>query len=453
MKEKLFEKILIANRGEIALRIIRTCKDLGIKSIIVHSTADTESFPVKFADSAICIGPEKSMQSYLNIPAIISAAEVSNAEAVHPGYGFLAENSEFVEICKQCNLVFIGPDSTVMNLMGNKSNARDTVKKAGFPVIPGSDKVIETIEEAKSFAKKIGYPIIIKASAGGGGRGMRVVNNETELEVAFNSAKKEAMEAFKNDSIYIEKYFKYAHHIEVQILADKYKNVIHLGERDCSIQRRHQKLLEETPSPFLNDKVRNEICEVAVGIARAVNYENAGTIEFLVDEKKNFYFMEMNTRIQVEHPITEERTGIDIVKWQILISAGYKLPFKQQDIKFIKHSIECRINAEDPDNNFMPNTGKIINCHFPNGIGVRMDSYIYEHYDVPPYYDSLLGKLIVSGYNRREAISRLNRALDEIIITGLKTTIPFHKKIINNIDFIDGNYTTNFITKLLSKGV
>lgn len=449
MNELIFKKILIANRGEIALRIIRACKDLSIGSIIVHSVADTESFPVKFADTAICIGPNESKASYLNIPAIISAAEVSNVEAIHPGYGFLAENSEFVDVCKECNIIFIGPDSRLINLMGDKANARETVKKAGFPVIPGSDKIINSIEEAKLIAKQIGYPIMLKASAGGGGRGMRMVKAEVELENAYNSAKQESEKAFGNGDLYIEKYIKECHHIEVQILADKYGNVIHLGERDCSIQRRHQKILEETPSPFLNEKVRKEMCEVAVGIVKSVGYENAGTIEFLVDENKKFYFMEMNTRIQVEHPITEEATNIDLVKWQILIACGVKLPFKQNDIKFYGNVIECRINAEDSENNFMPSTGKIKSCHLPSGIGVRVDSHIYENYTVPPYYDSLLGKLIVSGYKRKEAISRLNRALDEIILAGVKSNIPFHKKIINNSDFIQGKYSINFLAKLL----
>lgn len=452
MKNDLLNSVLIANRGEIALRVIRACKDLGVKSIIVHSLIDTESLPVKFADVAICIGDNAPKDSYLNIPAIISAAEISNAKAVHPGYGFLAENSHFVDVCKECNIEFIGPSAEIINMMGNKSNARDWIKKNGFPAVPGSDGVVQTVDEAKKVSKKIGYPVMIKASSGGGGRGMRIAKTENDIENAFNSAKKEAEGAFGDGDLYIEKYISEPHHIEVQILADKHGNVIHLGERDCSLQRRHQKILEETPSPFLTEKVRKQIGEVAVQIAKKAGYQNAGTIEFLVDENKNFYFMEMNTRVQVEHPISEEATGLDIVKWQILIASGEKLPFKQKQIKFNKHSIECRINAENPDKNFMPSVGTIKECHFPNGIGIRMDSHIYNDYTIPPNYDSLIGKLIVSGSDRNEAISRLNRALDEIIITGINTTVPFHKKIINDTDFIKGNYSTFFLENFLNKG-
>jgi len=412
----LFKKILIANRGEIALRIIRTCKELGIKTVAVYSEADRYSLHVRFADEAVCIGPGPSKDSYLNIPRIIAAAEITNAEAIHPGYGFLAENAMFAEICESSGIKFIGPTPDAIEAMGDKALAKETMRKAGVPVIPGSDGVVETLEEAREIANEIGYPIMLKAAAGGGGKGMRILNDESELENAWQTARAEAEAAFGNPAVYIEKFIERPRHIEIQILADEYGNVIHLGERDCSIQRRHQKLVEESPSPIVTPGLREAMGQAAVKGAKSVKYRNAGTIEFLVDKNGNFYFMEMNTRIQVEHPVTEMVYGIDIVREQIRIAAGEKLNIKQRQLKPNGHAIECRINAEDSYNGFRPSPGKITGLHFPGGFGIRVDSHIYQDYVVPPYYDSLIAKLIAHGRTRDEAIARMLRALEEFVI-------------------------------------
>lgn len=446
----MFNKILIANRGEIALRIIRACKELGIRTVAVYSEADADSLHVRFADEDICIGPAESTQSYLNIANIISAAEVSDAEAIHPGYGFLAEDPRFAEICEECNIKFIGPRPDAIRLMGDKSRAKETMREAGVPVIPGSDGVVENLTEAQKEARLCGYPVMIKAAAGGGGRGMRIVNSQAELLEAFPMAQNEAEKAFGRADLYLEKFIESPKHIEFQILADKYGNIIHLGERDCSIQRRHQKLIEETPCCIMDNELRKIMGEAAVRAAAAVNYTSAGTIEFLLDREGNFYFMEMNTRIQVEHPITEEVTRIDIVKEQIKIAAGERLSLRQEDVKLTGHSIECRINAEDPERDFLPTPGKITAVHIPGGPGIRMDTHIYAEYVVPPYYDSLLGKLIVWGRNREEAIQRMNRALSELVIEGVKTTIPFHLQVINTDLFREGIFGTDFIEQHLS---
>lgn len=446
----MFNKILIANRGEIALRIIRACKELGIRTVAVYSEADADSLHVRFADEDICIGPAESSQSYLNIANIISAAEVSDAEAIHPGYGFLAEDPRFAEICEECNIKFIGPRPDAIRLMGDKSRAKETMREAGVPVIPGSDGVVENLTEAQKEARLCGYPVMIKAAAGGGGRGMRIVNSQAELLEAFPMAQNEAEKAFGRADLYLEKFIESPKHIEFQILADKYGNIIHLGERDCSIQRRHQKLIEETPCCIMDNELRKIMGEAAVRAAAAVNYTSAGTIEFLLDREGNFYFMEMNTRIQVEHPITEEVTRIDIVKEQIKIAAGERLSLRQEDVKLTGHSIECRINAEDPERDFLPTPGKITAVHIPGGPGIRMDTHIYAEYVVPPYYDSLLGKLIVWGRNREEAIQRMNRALSELVIEGVKTTIPFHLQVINTDLFREGIFGTDFIEQHLS---
>ena len=442
----MFKKILIANRGEIALRIIRTCKELGIKTVAVYSEADRYSLHVRFADEAVCIGPGPSKESYLNIPRIIAAAEITNAEAIHPGYGFLAENAMFAEICESSGIKFIGPTPDAIEAMGDKALAKETMRKAGVPVIPGSDGVVETLEQAREIANEIGYPIMLKAAAGGGGKGMRMVKNDEELENAWQTARAEAEAAFGNPAVYIEKFIEKPRHIEIQILADEHGNVIHLGERDCSIQRRHQKLIEESPSPIVTPELREAMGQAAVKGAKSVKYRNAGTIEFLVDKDGNFYFMEMNTRIQVEHPVTEMVYGIDIVREQIRIASGEKLGIKQKQIKPNGHAIECRINAEDPFNGFRPSPGKITALHFPGGFGVRVDSHIYQEYVVPPYYDSMIAKLIVHAKNRDEAIARMLRALDEFVIEGVHTTIPFHIKILNSPQFRSGvDYDTKYI--------
>jgi len=439
----VFNKILIANRGEIALRIIRACKELGIKTVAVYSQADVDSLHVRFADEAVCIGPPPSSESYLNIPRLISAAEITNAEAIHPGYGFLAENSRFAEISQSCNIRFIGPSPEVIDKMGNKSLAKETMRKAGIPVIPGSEGVIKTVSEAKEIAKTIGYPVILKASAGGGGKGMRIVQDEEQLENAFETAQTEATAAFGNGDLYLEKFFVHPRHIEIQILGDDYGNVIALGERECSIQRKHQKLIEEAPSPAINQQLRDRICAAALKGAKAVGYTSAGTIEFLLDTDGNFYFMEVNTRIQVEHPVTEMVIGLDLVKEQIRLAAKGKLD--SINYKMRGHAIECRINAENPTKNFMPSPGTITYFHIPGGPGVRVDTHAYAQYVIPPYYDSLLAKVIIHGRTREEALRRLQRALEEFVIEGVQTTIPFHLKVLEDERFRNGEYDINFL--------
>jgi len=445
----LFKKILVANRGEIALRIIRACKELGIPTVAVYSEADADSLHVRFADECVKIGPAPSSQSYLNIPRIISAAEVTNADAIHPGYGFLAENAQFAEICESCKIHFIGPSSDMIASMGDKSFAKAKMKKAGVRTIPGSDGIVNDLQAAETIAEEIGFPIIFKATAGGGGRGMRVVNEKKELEKAFITARTEANAAFSNPNLYIEKYFERPRHIEVQILGDKYGNVVALGERECSIQRKHQKLIEESPSPAVNEKLRKKLIDTAVRGAKQVRYESAGTIEFLLDQDGTFYFMEMNTRIQVEHPVTEAVFGLDLIKKQILLGAGEKLDTIIRGYKLRGHAIECRINAEDPDKNFRPSPGKIEAFHVPGGPGVRVDTHAYSQYVIPSFYDSLVAKLITSGKDRDEAIGRMKRALDEFIIEGVATTIPFHKRVMNDIDFLQGNFDTKYIERKL----
>ncbi|AFZ54583.1 acetyl-CoA carboxylase biotin carboxylase subunit [Cyanobacterium aponinum UTEX 3222] len=444
-----FAKILIANRGEIALRIIHSCEEMGIATVAVHSTIDRHALHVKLADESVCIGPPPSNKSYLNIPNIIAAALTRGAEAIHPGYGFLAENARFAQICADHNLQFIGPSPEAIIAMGDKSTAKKTMQEAGVPTIPGSKGLITDEEEAARVAAEIGYPVIIKATAGGGGRGMRFVSDETELSRLLRAAQGEAEAAFGNAGVYLEKFIELPRHIEFQILADSYGNVVHLGERDCSIQRRHQKLLEEAPSPALNPELRQKMGEAAVKAAKYINYVGAGTVEFLVDKYGNFYFMEMNTRIQVEHPVTEMITGLDLIKEQIAIAQGERLAFTQEQIQLKGHAIECRINAEDPDHDFRPNPGKIIAYLPPGGPGVRMDSFVYPDYEIPPYYDSLIGKLIVWGEDRETAIKRMKRALRECAITGVQTTINFHQKILNNPEFLAGNVYTNFIEQNL----
>ncbi len=439
----MFNKILIANRGEIALRIIRTAREMGIKTVAVYSTADEDSLHVRFADEAVCIGPPEGAKSYLNIPQIMAAAEVTGVDAIHPGYGFLAENSLFARICEENGITFIGPTADQIDRMGDKATARKIMIEAGVPVVPGSDGIVDDLDTAKGIAKEIGYPVILKATAGGGGKGMRVVWSEDEFEAAWNTAKLEAKSAFGNDGVYIEKFIEEPHHIEIQIAGDKYGRVAHLSERECSIQRRHQKLIEETPSPFITEELREKMGEAAVKAAQAINYQSVGTVEFLVDKDRNFYFMEMNTRIQVEHPITEEVIEYDLIKEQIKIAAGVAISGKNYYPR--KHAIECRINAEDPFNNFMPSPGKITVWHMPGGHGVRVDSHAYAGYVVPPYYDSLVAKLIVTGKEREEAIRKMLRALDEFVIDGIKTTIPLHKRILSHPDFVKGNYNTKFL--------
>ena len=447
----MFSRILIANRGEIALRILRTCKELGIETVIAYSKADKNALYLEYADAHVCVGPGESAESYLNIPSIISAAEITDIEAIHPGYGFLAENSHFAEVCESSNIVFIGPSSDVMNKMGNKTMARNIAIENKIPVIPGSESTIDDQQQAIEVAHKIGYPILIKASFGGGGRGMRVAHNDISLVNAIAVAKREAQVAFNDSSIYIEKYIEPSRHIEVQIVADKYGNIVHLGERDCSIQRRHQKLVEQAPAPNISDQLREDICKSAIKLAKAVNYTNVGTVEFLVDADGKHYFIEMNTRLQVEHPVTEMLTGIDLVKEQIRIASGERLNLRQKKIKSEGVAIECRINAEDPDNDFRPHAGKITMCNAPGGKGVRVDSHVYSGYEVPPYYDSLLGKLIVHQKGRDEAIACMKRALSEYRIEGIKTTIPLHLKIISDSRFATGDVDTHFVENLLSE--
>lgn len=442
----MFSKVLIANRGEIALRIIRACKELGIRTVAVYSQADKDSLHTRLADEAICIGPSASANSYLNIPAIISAAEITDVDAIHPGYGFLAENPHFAEICESCRIAFIGPTPENIRLMGDKMQAKETMRKAGIPIIPGSHASIKDKDEAIKTAKRIGYPVIIKAAAGGGGKGMRVCHNDISLASSLLTAQSEAEANFGNKNVYIEKYLRNPRHIEIQILADKYGRILHLGERDCSIQRRHQKLLEESPSPSIDAKLRKRFGDTAIKAAKEVKYINAGTIEFLLDEKRNFYFMEMNTRIQVEHPVSEMVTGVDIVKEQIRIAAGEKLKQQQDDIKINGAAIECRINAEDPDNNFMPSPGRIENLILPGGPGIRLDTHVYQGYTISPHYDSLIAKLIVSGKDRKDAIKIMSRALDEFVIEPIKNTVAFHKKVMRNPYFIKGDFSTNFIS-------
>jgi acetyl-CoA carboxylase biotin carboxylase subunit len=443
----LFKKILIANRGEIAVRIIRACKELGIKAVAVFSDIEREALHVRYADEAICIGPANSAQSYMNIPAILSAADVTDSEAIHPGYGFLSENPHFTEACATSGITFIGPTAENIRIGGDKAKARQVMKRRGIPVVPGSDGPLLSEEVAVKTAKKIGFPVLFKASAGGGGRGMRVVREEQELEQAFHMAQREALAAFGNGELYVEKYLPSIRHIEVQIIADAKGDVIHLGERDCSIQRRHQKLIEESPSPISTEKFRKRIGELAIRAAKAMKYRNAGTIEFIVDQEQNIYFMEVNTRVQVEHPVTEELTDVDIIKEQIRIAAGMPLSYKQSQIKAVGHAIECRINAEDPDK-FIPSPGRITFYLPPGGPGVRVDSAAYAGWLVPPHYDSMIAKLIVHGKTREEAIARMKRALDEFRIEGIKTTIPFHKKIFDHPDFIKGNFNTDFLEKI-----
>ena len=441
----MFKKILIANRGEIALRIIRTCKEMGIKTVAVYSTADKESLHVRFADEAVCIGPPPSQQSYLSMANIIAAAEITNADAIHPGYGFLSENAKFSEICRDHGIKFIGATPEQINSMGDKSNAKDTMKKAGVPTIPGSDGLLRDVKEGVGIAEKIGYPVILKATAGGGGRGMRIIWKTEEFEAAWDSATQEAGAAFGNAGVYLEKYIEEPRHIEIQVAGNQYGKVCHLSERDCSIQRRHQKLVEEAPSPFVTPELREKMGNAAIAAAEAIKYEGLGTVEFLVDKHRNFYFMEMNTRIQVEHPVTEEVINYDLVKEQILIAAG--IPISGKNHYPIKHAIECRINAEDPFNNFRPTPGKIVNLHKPGGHGVRVDTHIYAGYTIPSNYDSMVAKLIVCAQTREEAIIKMERALSEFIIEGpgLHTTIPLQMKLMQNEDFKSGNFTTAFM--------
>lgn len=447
----MFSKILIANRGEVALRIIRACKDLGIKAVAVYSEADKDSLHVRFADEAVCIGPASPQGSYLNIPSIISAAEITDVEAIHPGYGFMAENAHFAEVCESCNIKFIGPTPESMRLMGDKMAAKDTMRKAGLPIIPGSLSVVKDKDEALRVAHKLQYPVIVKAAAGGGGRGMRIAHNDVRLVSVLMTCQAEAEAAFGNPAVYIEKYVPNPRHVEFQIIADKYGHIVHLGERDCTIQRRHQKLLEESPSPAIDTKLRKKMGDAAVKGAKVSNYTNIGTIEFLLDEHGNYYFMEMNTRIQVEHPVTEMVTGIDLIKEQIRISSGERLSFDQDDVEFSGHAIECRINAEDPENNFMPCPGKVTFFHAPGGPGVRVDSHVYQGYDIPPYYDSLAAKLITHGKNRSEALAIMQRALSEFTIEPIKTTIDFHKRLTANPVFLRGEATTEFIEKMMAE--
>ncbi|MGI9192701.1 MAG: acetyl-CoA carboxylase biotin carboxylase subunit [Chitinophagaceae bacterium] len=439
----MFKKILIANRGEIALRIIRTCREMGIRTVAVYSTADKDSLHVRFADEAVCIGKAASADSYLNIPHIMAAAEITNADAIHPGYGFLAENAKFADICRTYKIKFIGPTPEMIMSMGDKITAKETMIKAGVPVVPGSEGLLESVAHAKKEAKKMGYPVMIKATAGGGGKGMRIVWTEADLEKAYDNAKAEAAVSFKNDGIYMEKFVEEPRHIEIQVAGDQYGKVCHLSERDCSIQRRHQKLVEESPSPFMTPELRKKMGAAAIKAASAINYEGVGTIEFLVDKHRNFYFMEMNTRIQVEHCVTEEVINYDLIKEQIKIAAGVPISGKNYEPKM--HAIECRINAEDPYNDFRPSPGKITVLHTPGGHGVRIDSHIYAGYTIPPYYDSMIAKIIAVAQTREEAIDTMSRALSEYVVEGIKTTIPFHQQLMQNKDFREGNFTTKFI--------
>ena len=439
----MFKKVLIANRGEIALRVLRTCREMGIKTVAIYSTADKDSLHVKFADEAVCIGKPSSLDSYLNIPHIMAATEITNADAIHPGYGFLAENAKFAQICSDHGIKFIGPTPEMINSMGDKITAKETMIKAGVPVVPGGQGLLESIEGAKVLAKEIGYPVILKATAGGGGKGMRVVWQESEIEKAYDTAKTEAAASFKNDGIYMEKFVEEPRHIEIQVAGDQFGNVCHLSERDCSIQRRHQKLVEESPSPFMTPELREKMGQAAIKAASAINYESVGTIEFLVDKHRNFYFMEMNTRIQVEHCVTEEVINYDLIKEQIKIAAGHKISGNNYYPQM--HAIECRINAEDPYNDFRPSPGKITVLNQPGGHGVRVDSHVYAGYVIPPYYDSMIAKIIAVARTREEAIDTMSRALSEYVIEGVKTTIPFHQQLMRNEDFRKGNFTTKFL--------
>ncbi|RMG65972.1 MAG: acetyl-CoA carboxylase biotin carboxylase subunit [Calditrichaeota bacterium] len=441
----MFSKILIANRGEIAVRIIRACKELDIATVAVYSTADETSLHTILADEAVCIGPPPGNQSYLNPVNILAAAEISGADAIHPGYGFMAENPSFAEMCESCGIKFIGPPAEVIRKMGDKAEAKATMIAAGVPVVPGSEGVLTSVEEAIEVARKVGYPVMLKAVAGGGGKGMRIVRDEASLENSFMMASAEAEAAFGNPALYMEKYIERPRHVEIQIMADEHGNVVHLGERECSIQRRHQKLIEEAPSPVVSADLRRRMGQVAVQGARAVNYVNAGTIEFLLDASGNFYFMEMNTRIQVEHPVTEMVYGVDLIKEQIRVAAGEKLSFRQKELKPFGHAIEVRINAEDPARNFLPSPGEIQSLHLPGGPGVRIDTHIYQGYKIPQFYDSLITKLIVHGRTRQEAIRRLLRALDEFLVEGIATTIPFHQYVINTPEFQQGDFDTHFL--------
>jgi acetyl-CoA carboxylase biotin carboxylase subunit len=448
----MFSKILIANRGEIALRVIRACRELGIRTVAVYSQVDRDSLHVRFADEAICIGEAASNSSYLNIPAIISAAEITDVDALHPGYGFLAENHHFAEICASCHITFIGPTPENIKQMGDKMVARATMQKAGLPIVPGSTTIVKNKEEVIKTAKRIGYPVIIKAAAGGGGKGMRICHNDITLVSSLMVAQQEAEANFGSPDVYIEKYIERPRHIEIQILADKYNHIVYLGERDCSIQRRHQKLLEESPSPVVDNKLRRRLGELAVRGAKTVNYTSAGTIEFLLDQDNNFYFMEMNTRIQVEHPVTEMVIGIDLIKEQIRLAAGERLHFQQDDIQIKGAALECRINAEDYENNFAPQPGRIETLNLPGGPGVRVDTHIYSGYNVTPYYDSLLAKVITHGGNRQEAINIMRRALAEFTIAPIKTTIPFHLRLLENPLFVKGDISTHFVQEMLKEG-
>ncbi|MFT3675087.1 MAG: acetyl-CoA carboxylase biotin carboxylase subunit [Chitinophagaceae bacterium] len=445
----MFKKILIANRGEIALRVIRTCREMGIKTVAVYSTADRDSLHVKFADEAVCIGKPQSSDSYLNIPHIMAAVEITNADAIHPGYGFLAENAKFAKICNDHGIKFIGPTADMISSMGDKITAKDTMIKAGVPVVPGGQGLLQSVEEAKSLAGDMGYPVIIKATAGGGGKGMRIVWEESEMERAYTTAKTEAAASFKNDGIYMEKFVEEPRHIEIQVAGDQYGNVCHLSERDCSIQRRHQKLVEESPSPFMTDELRQRMGDAAKKAAAAINYESVGTIEFLVDKHRNFYFMEMNTRIQVEHCVTEEVINFDLIKEQIKIAMGERI--SGEDYIPQMHSIECRINAEDPYNDFRPSPGRITTLHQPGGHGVRVDSHVYAGYVIPPYYDSMIGKLITVARTRNEAIDTMYRALSEYVIEGVKTTIPFHLQLMQDERFRSGDFNTKFLESFKMK--
>ena len=439
----MFKKILIANRGEIALRIIRTCREMGIKTVAVYSTADRDSLHVRFADEAVCIGKPASADSYLNIPHIMAAAEITNADAIHPGYGFLAENAKFAKICADHGIKFIGPTPDMINAMGDKVTAKETMIKAGVPVVPGVEGLLRDVQHAKEAAIEIGYPVIMKATAGGGGKGMRIVWEESEIEKNFDNAKMEAAASFKNDGLYMEKYVEEPRHIEIQVAGDQYGNACHLSERDCSIQRRHQKLVEEAPSPFMTDELRERMGDAAIKACNSISYEGVGTVEFLVDKHRNFYFMEMNTRIQVEHCVTEEVINFDLIKEQIKIAAGEKVSGK--NYYPVMHAIECRINAEDPHNDFRPSPGKITVLHIPGGHGVRVDSHVYAGYVIPPYYDSMIAKLITVAQTREEALNTMYRALSEFVIEGVKTTIPFHLQLMQNEDFKSGNFTTKFL--------
>ncbi len=448
----MFKKILIANRGEIAIRIIRAAKELGVKTVAVYSEADSDSLHTRFADESVCIGASPARDSYLNIPRIISAAEVTGAEAIHPGYGFLAENAEFAEICESCNIIFIGPKPEQIKTMGDKVLAKKTMEKAGVPIVPGSKDEISSLKEARVIADGLAFPVILKAAAGGGGKGMRIIYSAEELESGFRLAQAEARAAFGDERIYIEKYIENPRHIEIQIIGDNHNNIIYLGERECSIQRRHQKLIEETPSPAVDEKLRKRLGEAAVAGAKEINYSSAGTIEFLLDRTESFYFMEMNTRIQVEHPVTEMVSGVDIVKEQIRVADGEKLGFKQNDIRMAGHAIECRINAEDPERDFVPTPGRINFLHLPGGPGIRVDTHVYAGYKIPSYYDSIIAKIIGYDKTRSDTIKRVRRALEEIYIDGIATTVNFHLMVMQNKDFIEGRFSTSFVDEIFKKG-